>query len=59
MSQILGRLSERNAVKDNNGSGGPPVGDERNERRLVVTDNQAKFTVCKLAQNVDLKIRTA
>jgi hypothetical protein len=35
------------------------LGDERNKRRLVVTDNRAKFAMCKPAQNVDLKIRTA
>jgi hypothetical protein len=45
--------------RNDDGSGGPRVGDERNKRRLVVTDNRAKFAMCKLAQSVDLKILTA
>jgi len=57
--RTLGRLSERNAVKDDDASGGLPVGDERNERWLVATDNRAKFGTCKPAQNVDLKILMA
>jgi hypothetical protein len=52
-------LVNGNAVKDDDGSGGPPVGDERNKRRLVVTDNRAKFAMCKPAQSVDLRILTA
>jgi len=52
-------LVKRNAVNADDGRGGLPVGDERNERRLVVADNRAKFAVCKPAQNVDLKIRSA